>query len=233
VDHLASLLKKYLSEFDTCLVATESVFSMDGDLAPLKAMAELKQAFPFIWMVDEAHATGLFGENGSGCVAQQGVTDAVDLVMGTFSKALGSFGAYVACTDLIKSWLINTCRSFIYSTALPPSVIGANLAALDIVTQEPERREQVLARSGNLRSRLQAMGWQVRGVSQIIPVITGEPVKAVTLSQTLEEAGFRCAPVRPPTVPEGQARVRISLCYDHDQAVVDRLVACFDKVNPV
>lgn len=227
VDHLASLLKKHGPQCGTCLVATESVFSMDGDLAPLKAMAHLKQSFPFTWLVDEAHATGLFGENGSGCVAQQGVTDAVDLVMGTFSKALGSFGAYVACSERVKSWLINTCRSFIYSTALPPGVIAANLAALDIVTQEPLRRDQVLVRADNLRSRLQALGWQVLGDTQILPVITGTADKAVILSQTLEEAGFRCAPVRPPTVPQGQARVRISLCYDHDQSVVDRLLDCF------
>ncbi len=227
VDHLASLLRKHAADFDTTLVMTESVFSMDGDLAPLKAMAELKQSTPFTWLVDEGHATGLFGETGSGCVAQQGVTDAVDLVMGTFSKALGSFGAYVACDESVKSWMINACRSFIYSTALPPGVIAANLAALDRVIEEPSRREQVLARASDLRSRLQALGWSVGGESQIIPVITGTSEKAVTLSQTLEDAGFRGAPVRPPTVPEGQARVRLSLCYDHDQAVVDRLVACF------
>jgi len=232
VDHLASQLTKHAADFDTSLVVTESVFSMDGDLAPLKAMAQLKQSTPFIWLVDEAHATGLFGEDGSGCVAQQGVTDAVDLVMGTFSKALGSFGAYVACSEQVKSWLINTCRSFIYSTALPPAVIGANLAALDVVAQEPCRRANVLARAHDLRSRLQALGWPVRGASQIIPVMTGTAEKAVTLSQALEAAGFRCAPVRPPTVPEGQARVRLSLCYDHDQAVIDRLAACFEDMRP-
>ncbi|MCP4449921.1 MAG: 8-amino-7-oxononanoate synthase [Planctomycetes bacterium] len=233
VDHLASLLKKHGADFDTSLVVTESVFSMDGDLAPLKALAELKQSMPFTWLVDEAHATGLFGETGSGRVADQGVTDAVDLVMGTFSKALGSFGAYVACSEEVRCWLINTCRSFIYSTALPPGVIGANLAALDRVIEEPDRREQVLARASDLRSRLQALGWPVSGESQIVPVITGTPEKAVLLSQTLEVAGFRSAPVRPPAVPNGQARVRLSLCYDHDKAVVDRLVACFDEIGTV
>jgi 8-amino-7-oxononanoate synthase len=231
VDHMASLLKRHAADFETSLVATESVFSMDGDLAPLKAMARLKEFTPFTWLVDEAHATGLFGEDGSGCVAQQGVTEAVDLVMGTFSKALGSFGAYVACSEQVKSWLINTCRSFIYSTALPPGVIGANLAALDMMTQEPLRRAQVLARAADLRARLQALGWPVFGASQIIPVMTGTAEKAVALSQALEAAGFRCAPVRPPTVPEGQARVRLSLCYDHDQGVVDRLVACFEDIK--
>jgi len=233
VNHLASLLSKHAPDFDTCLVVTESVFSMDGDLAPLKAMAQLKQSFSFTWLVDEAHATGLFGENGSGVVAQQGVTDQVDLVMGTFSKALGSFGAYVACTDQMKSWLINTCRSFIYSTALPPGVIAANLAALDRVMLEPERREQVLERATFVRTQLKDLGWRVLGETQIIPVITGTADKAVTLSQTLEDAGFRCAPVRPPTVPEGQARVRLSVCYDHDQAVAEQLVACFKGVRPV
>ena len=231
VDHLASLLKKHAHDFGTSLVVTESVFSMDGDLAPLQAMAELKQALPFTWLVDEAHATGLFGEHGSGCAAHQGVTDHVDLVMGTFSKALGSFGAYVACSEAIKAWLINTCRSFIYSTALPPGVIGANLAALDRVMEEPCRRERVLASAADLRSRLQALGWPVCGASQIVPVITGTSEKAVTLSQALEAGGFRCAPVRPPTVPEGQARVRLSVCYDHDQAVLDRLVACFEDIK--
>ncbi len=233
VDHLRRLLIKHSADFDRCLVATESVFSMDGDLAPLKAIAELKQEVWFTWLVDEAHATGLFGDQGSGCVEQQGVTDQVDLVMGTFSKALGSFGGYVACSDLVKSWLINTCRSFIYSTALPPSVIAANLAALDVVVKEPNRRKAVLERAADLRQQLQALGWHLCGASQIIPVITGTADKAVVLSESLEEAGFRGAPVRPPTVPEGQARVRLSLCYDHDQKVVDRLVACFKDMGPV
>ena len=231
VDHLKSLLTKHASGFEQCLVVTESVFSMDGDLAPLNAMADLKDSASFVWLVDEAHATGVFGDTGSGCVMQQGVTDAVDLVMGTFSKALGSFGAYVACSESLKAWLINTCRSFIYSTALPPAVIGANLAALDRVIEEPIRREQVLANAADLRLRLQALGWTVCGESQIVPVITGTSKQAVTLSQSLEAAGFRGAPVRPPTVPEGKARVRLSLCYDHDQKVVDRLATLFESLE--
>lgn len=231
VDHLKSLLAKHASAYDQCLVVTESVFSMDGDLAPLKAMAELKASASFTWLVDEAHATGVFGETGSGCVMQQGVTEAVDLVMGTFSKALGSFGAYVACSESVKAWLINSCRSFIYSTALPPSVIGANLAALDRVIEEPVRREQVLANAADLRGRLRAQGWDLCGESQIVPVIAGTSEQAVMMSQALEAGGFRAAAVRPPTVPEGRARVRMSLCYDHDQKVVDRLVSVFDSLT--
>lgn len=232
VEHLSELLRKQAAQFKTCLVVTESVFSMDGDRAPLQAMAQLKQDFDFLWLVDEAHATGLFGNQGSGCVEHAGVTDQVDLIMGTFSKALGSFGAYVACSNPIKSWLVNTCRSFIYSTALPPSVIAANFAALNMVEQEPYRRALVLQRADMLRSRLKGQGWHILGDTQIIPVLTGETGRATALSIHLEQAGFRCAAIRPPTVPQGQARVRLSLCYDHDDTVVDRLVACFKEVDP-
>ena len=231
IDHLESLLIRHSTKFTKCMVVTESVFSMDGDLAPLQAIASLKARFGFTWFLDEAHATGVFGPNGSGLAAQAGVTDSVDLLMGTFGKALGSFGAYVACSIEMKQWLINTCRSFIYSTALPPGVIAANLAALALIESEPYRRIELLKRADALRERLKTLGFDVRGESQIIPVILGATERAVTLSGRLEDAGFRAQPLRPPTVPVGQSRLRVSLCYDHDQTVVDRLAACLEAVG--
>ena len=150
--------------------------------------------------------------------------------MGTFSKALGSFGAYAAMSSEMKDYLVNTCRSFIYSTALPPPVIAANLAALDVVGAEPERREKLLKMSEYFRGMLKEKGFQVKGDSQIIPVITGENIETVALSERLKEKGFWVTPVRPPTVPKGEARLRMSLTFDHDKEILDRFIAEISKL---
>ncbi|MDD5585321.1 MAG: 8-amino-7-oxononanoate synthase, partial [Candidatus Omnitrophica bacterium] len=142
--HLATLLKKERGKYKEALIITESIFSMEGDAAPLKELAALKEKYNCALMVDEAHATGIFGKHGAGMVEEQGVTEGVDYLMGTFGKALGSFGAYLACSKKIKDFLINTCRSFIYSTSLPAAVIAANLAALEVIHDEPLRRKRLL-----------------------------------------------------------------------------------------
>ena len=218
INHLESLLKKSAGKFENRLIVTESIFSMDGDKAPLKELVELKEKFGCKIMADEAHATGIFGANGSGLVAEENLTDRVDLIMGTFSKALGSFGAYIACSKKIKDYLINTCRSFIYSTALPPCVIAANIAALEIVAKEPFRRETLLENAAYFRSRLKS-----KGQSQIVPLIVGDAETAVSLSDSLRQKGYYCLAIRPPTVPEGQSRLRFSLTYHHSKEVLDGL----------
>jgi len=226
-DHLDSLLKKENPEFKNCLIVTETVFSMDGDKPPLKELVNIKDRYGCFLMADEAHATGIFGRNGTGVVEEQGLSDRIELIMGTFSKALGSFGAYLACSEKIKQYLINSCRSFIYSTALPPAVIAANIEALNVVRDEPFRRETLLANADYFRSRLQQEDFDVRGSSQIVPLIVADSDKATRLSTQLQDSGYWVLPIRPPTVPQDQARLRFSLTYHHSRQVLEALA---DKV---
>ncbi|MGB3112887.1 MAG: aminotransferase class I/II-fold pyridoxal phosphate-dependent enzyme, partial [Candidatus Omnitrophota bacterium] len=144
------------------------------------------------------------------------------VIMGTFSKAFGSFGSYAATSAGMRDYLINTCRSFIYSTALPPSVIAADLAALDIIRREPRRRKKLLENAGYLRVILKEKGFNVAGSSQILPVILGENEAALCASERLKEKGYWVTPVRYPTVPKGKARLRISLTYDHKREDLER-----------
>jgi 8-amino-7-oxononanoate synthase len=222
--HLKELLDKKRSSFKKALIVTESIFSMDGDKAPLKKLVELKDKYNCLLFVDEAHATGIFGKNGSGLVEEEGLSDKTDLIMGTFSKALGSFGAYLAASGEVVEYLINTCRSFIYSTSLPPAVIAANIASLKVVEEEPRRRIELLNCARAFRLQLQGKGFEVKGESQIVPVVIGEAGKAVELSQRLKDSGFWVMPVRPPTVPEGSSRLRFSLSYSHSAESLNKLI---------
>jgi 8-amino-7-oxononanoate synthase len=233
VGHLETLLKKTQDKFNYRLIVTESVFSMDGDIAPLKEMVELKEKYDCSIMVDEAHATGLFADNGSGIVAQEGLSEKIDFIMGTFSKALGSFGAYLACSEKIKGYLINNCRSFIYSTSLPPSVIAANIAAFEVIAKEPFRRETLLENAAFFCNELKKRNFNVRSQSQIIPIIAGAPQKAICLSRHLEQNGYFVPAIRPPTVPNGQSRLRFSLNYHHSREFLQRLIEEMDKADYV
>lgn len=221
--NLEYLLKKERRNYKNSLIITETLFSMDGDIAPLEGLVSIKEKFNCMLMVDEAHATGIFGKNGSGVVEKEGLVDRVDLIMGTFSKALGSFGAYVACSHNIKHYLINACRSFIYSTALPPSVVAANLASLDIVKEEPFRRKILLENADFFRNQLNKNGFMIKGSSQIIPLVIGENKKAVLASEELKKMGYWVMPIRPPTVPAGESRLRFSLTFYHSKRLLERL----------
>jgi 7-keto-8-aminopelargonate synthetase-like enzyme len=197
---------------------------MDGDRAPLKGLVELKQRYACSLMVDEAHATGLFGERGSGVLEEEGLEEKVELVMGTFGKALGGFGAYLAASKEVTEYLVNTCRSFIYSTALPAAVIAANMTGLDLVKEELFRREKVISLAGVLRDGLKEKGFLVRGESQIVPMILGDAQKAAKLSGLLQEKGYWVLPIRPPTVPAKEARLRFSITFHHDKKMVEKLI---------
>ncbi|MDP2912435.1 MAG: 8-amino-7-oxononanoate synthase [Candidatus Omnitrophota bacterium] len=223
-DHLKALIGRERSKFTNVLIITETIFSMDGDRSDLKAIVDIKERFNCRLMVDEAHATGIYGENGSGIVEEDKLSERVDFIMGTFGKALGSFGAYLAASKSYCDYLVNRCRSFIYSTALPPAVIAASLAGISLVKEEPFRRQGLLKSAEYLRRRLKAKGFDVRGSSQIVPVITGDNSKTVKFAQTLREKGYWVLPIRPPTVPEGEGRLRFSLTFDHGMAVVEKLL---------
>lgn len=225
LQHLEDLLDKHRAKFDQGVIVTETIFSMDGDKAPLAGLVRLKEKYQCRLLADEAHATGVFGKNGSGVVEEEGLSGRVDLIMGTFSKALGSFGAYLAADAATIDYLINSARGFIYSTALPPAIIAVNLCGLDLVDREAFRRIQLLENAAYFRNRLKEQGIPVTGSSQIVPLICGEAARALSLSRRLQGKGYWALPVRPPTVPRGEARLRFSLTYYHHRELLDRLIA--------
>jgi len=178
---------------------------MDGYMAPLDDIARLARSHDACLIVDDAHATGILAEGGSG------LSSGADIVIGTFSKALGSFGAYVACSATLRDYLINRCGGLIYSTALPPQVLGAIDAALDLIPAMDEDRTYVARLAGRFRTGAQALGYDTVGsATQIVPLIAGAPEAAIALSDRLRERGFWATAIRPPTVPAGTARVRLA-----------------------
>lgn len=214
------------------LIVTDSLFSMDGDLAPLDRLVEVAEKHEAMLMVDEAHATGVFGVRGRGVAEYLGVEDRVHIRVGTLSKALGSIGGFVAGSHSLIDWLINRARPYVFSTAMPAAVCAAGVAALDIVRDEPERREQLLARAERLRTELAQQGWDVgRSASQIIPIMVGTPDSATNLSARLREQGFYVPAVRPPTVPEGESCLRVSLTWGHDEATVAGLIEALGRLR--
>ncbi len=201
------------------LVVTESIFSMDGDGASLRALCDIAERHGAMVMVDEAHATGILGPNGGGLVEAEGLQERVDLQVGTLGKALGSFGAFVAGRRAVIDLLINTARSFIYTTALPPPTVAASLAALDIIAAEPARRRQVLHNAGALRRMLAQTGFDVGTAAlHIIPVHVGDPQRTMQLSEHLLAQGVFVQGIRPPTVPAATARLRVTVMSTHTPA---------------
>lgn len=206
------------------LIVTESVFSMDGDLAPVAGLAEVAAAEGAMLLVDEAHATGIFGPGGAGLVRQAGAEPQVNLSMGTLSKALGGLGGFVACSAEMRAWFINKARSFIYSTALPPAMVGAALGALEVLRGSPGMGAELLAKASRFREALRASGLDVgNSQSQIIPVMVGDNARAVRLHRRLREQGILAIAIRPPTVPRGTARLRLSVRLDHPVEMLDEV----------
>jgi len=194
------------------LLVVESIYSMDGDRAPLAALAELKERYRCLLMVDEAHATGVYGANGGGVIEEEGMAGVVDLAMGTFGKALGSYGAYVAADRTLIDYLVNRARSFIFSTAPPPAVAAASLAAVRLVQERPSLRSELREKVVLFKKALVSGGIAADlGSSQIVPIVLGQSGKTVAAARRLRERGFYVTAVRPPTVPEGTARLRFSV----------------------
>jgi 8-amino-7-oxononanoate synthase len=205
------------------LIVTETVFSMNGDVAPLVEIVELKERYGAALLVDEAHADGVFGPQGKGIAHELGVADRVDVHVGTFGKAFGAYGAYVAATRRWIDYLVNAGRTFVFATALPPPVIGAIDAALDIVRDGAALREDLQAKAARFRARLQACGLDTCGSeTQIVPVLVGESHAALEAARDLETAGILGVAIRPPTVPAGTARIRFSVSVSHTESELDR-----------
>jgi len=224
VHHLKDILIKERGSFKNCLIITESVFSMDGDYAPLQNIVEVKEKYHCDIMVDEAHATGVFGKNGAGLVNELGLSNKVELLMGTLGKALGAAGAYLAADKNIIEYLINTSRGFIFSTAPAPAASAAALAALKLLQDEPWRREKLLDNAAYFRSQLTAKGFTVYGDTQIVPVILNDNFKALEKAKQLQQQGFWVMAVRPPTVPANTARLRFSLTAQIERNILDELL---------
>ncbi|HKQ54528.1 MAG TPA: 8-amino-7-oxononanoate synthase [Methyloceanibacter sp.] len=217
--HLGALLADHEGDSRPKFILSESVFSMDGDLAPLAELSRLAREHEACLIVDDAHATGILGEGGSGLGGE------ADIVIGTFSKALGSFGGFVAGSETVRDYLVNRCAGVIYSTALPPPVLGAIDAALDIITGMDAERAHVASIAARFRAGASAAGLDTgNAATQIVPVLLGTPEAALAMSLRLRQAGIWAASIRPPTVPPGTARLRVAFTAAHEDADVDRLL---------
>jgi 8-amino-7-oxononanoate synthase len=198
------------------LIVTDTVFSMDGDVAPLREIAELAKAHGARLMVDEAHATGALGPDGRGAVAEGGLEDEVDVIVGTLGKALGSYGAYVCAEEEMVRYLLNTARSLIFSTAPGPPAVAGALAALELLQERPHRVERLRANARVLRRALAAEGFAVTdGEMHIVPLIVGEERAAMRLCERAIERGVFAQAIRPPTVPAGTSRLRLATMASH------------------
>jgi len=212
--------------FSRILVITESVFSMDGDISDIAGVRALTDRFNAILIVDDAHAAGVFGPGGMGLACGK----TADVTIGTFSKGFGAFGACVTCSGRVRDYLVNCCPGFIYTTGLPPPVIGAIDAALDLIPLMDEERLRLWRHADRLRNELKAAGFDT-GLSsaQIIPVIIGDPLQTLSLSSWLADRGILAMAIRPPTVPDGGSRIRISLSADHTEAHITRISAALTQ----
>ena len=207
------------------LVVTDSLFSMDGTMAPLDDLAEVSARHGAMLLVDEAHATGVFGARGSGLIEETGTADGVHVRVGTLSKALGAAGGFVAGHPRLVDWLRHSARAWVFSTAHPPAVAGAALRAVELLGEEPQRRTALLDRATAFRDRLRAAGLDLGdAASQIVPVIVGSAERAVALAARLADAGLFVPAIRPPSVPAGGSLVRASLAWHHTDDDLDRLL---------
>jgi 8-amino-7-oxononanoate synthase len=221
--HLEELLKRHRKKYQKSLILTETVFSMDGDEADLVSLVELKRRFESFLYLDEAHAFGVLGTGGAGLAQQEGFGHEVDFLVGTFGKALGSMGAFVACTETARDILIQKSRPLIFSTALPPSVTQTVLFYLERPQELQTRRERLKTLALQFHERARKEGILVRGSTWILPVIVGTPELAVKLAQACLNAGIWGLPIRPPTVPEGSSRLRLSLRADVEPEFLEPL----------
>jgi 7-keto-8-aminopelargonate synthetase-like enzyme len=213
------------------LIVSNSLFSMTGELAPLVELAELAERYDAMLAVDEAHAVGVFGTHGRGVVEhlvssiEHPASGRVHVRIGALSKAIGSGGGFVCGSRPLVDWLANRVRSYVFSTAQPAATSAAAIAALDVVEQEPHRRQELLRRAADFRARLHELGWNTGpSASQIIPIVIGAPNETMRIAAGLREAGFFVPGIRPPSVPPGESLLRLTLCYHHTPAMVEGLL---------
>ena len=213
-EHLAWGLRKHGDR--AAVVVTDSVFSMDGDVAPLEEIVELAHDHGARVVVDEAHGVGCTGPGGRGAVHEAGLEHEVDVVVGTLGKALGAYGAYVTCDSEMAQYLLNSARTFIFSTAPPPPSVAAALAALELLAEQPRRVERLQANADALRDELAREGFEVAGsTTQIVPLVVGDAALAMRVCEKAIERGVFAQAIRPPTVPQGTSRLRLAVMASH------------------
>lgn len=219
------------SKYGRRLIVTDALFSMDGDLVPFKKLMELADEHDALVMVDDAHGTGVLGPNGEGVSHHFPLKHLPAAIVGTYSKALGSLGGFVCGPKIFIEYLLNKARTFIYTTGLPPSVCGASLGALEVLHEEPQRVEKLWENGKKVRDGLRKLGYEIpRGAGPILPIIVGENEEAVRMSEKLLEEGILVVAIRPPTVPKGTARLRLSVSAAHTDEDMEKLINAFKKL---
>lgn len=214
------------------IIITEGLFSMDGDIAPLSEISQISKDYDCLLIVDDAHGTGVLGENGKGSAELSNCESGINIQIGTLSKALGSLGGFVATSDTIKNYLINKSRPFIFTTALPPAVLAAAIKAIDLIENNRELRKSLIANWKHLRQGLSSSGFKVLSeTGPIIPVLIGEPGKAVLFSQKLMDRGFYVPAIRPPAVEKGKSRLRLTVSANHGTEQIDSLMEAMSKTG--
>lgn len=231
VGHLRSLLSG-ASGYRRKIIVTDSVFSMDGDIAPLHDISKIAAEHDALLVVDDAHATGVMGKRGGGSFEHFGIPAGDAIQMGTYSKALGSFGAYIAGPREVREYLINKARTFIYTTALPASVVAASIAAIKILQEGNELLSKLWENTRLFREGLISLGFNtMNSETPIIPVLTGDVEKTVLFSERLYEHRIYAVPIRPPTVPEGGCRIRTTITAAHNIADIKFCLETFERVG--
>jgi len=230
MEKLENILKKS-TMYNRKLIVTDSVFSMDGDLAPLPDIVKIAAKYNAMLMVDEAHGTGVFGQNGRGVAEHFNLCKEVDIVMGTLSKAIGSLGGYVSGDIDLISYLRNKARSFMYTTALPPAVCAASIAGIKLIQEDPSLRESLWHNVSFIRDKLKSLKINTLSFeSQIIPVLIGDALTADNISKLLYEKGILIPAIRPPTVPANSSRLRMTVMSTHTEGDLERLLQVLSEV---
>ena len=231
MSQLDALAAKYSKECERTIIVTESIFSMDGDVSDLRALVEIKKRYPGVMLyVDEAHAVGVCGKAGMGVAEEQCVMNDIDFLCGTFGKALASAGAYLLCDKEIREFLVNRMRPLIFTTALPPLNMLWTLKVLESLADMREHRERLAGNAAKIRSAVRVCGLECPSESHIVPIMAGESHRAIALAEKMQKAGFYLLPVRPPTVPEGTSRLRVSLTAAVTGEETDRFIATLKEL---
>jgi len=212
--HLERLLEKYRNNYSRVIIVSESIFSMDGDVADLHELIKIKKKYECFLYIDEAHALGTRGEKGLGIAEEQNCLSEIDLLVGTFGKAMNSVGAYLICNAIIKAYLINKMRSLIFTTALPPISIAWNLQILKQSLSMQKERTHLQDLSNQFRTALQDLDIKTGGDSNIIPIMIGDSENCTQIAEQMQRLGYLVFPIRPPSVPPNTSRLRLSLSAD-------------------
>ena len=233
MDQLESLVEKYGMECSRIVIVTESIFSMDGDLADLKRLVDIKRKHPQVMLyVDEAHAVGVRGDTGMGLAQELGVMQDIDFLCGTFGKAVASAGAYVLCESAVREYLVNRMRPLIFSTALPPLNVLWTLRVMENLATMGSMRQSLSDNAARIREFIRSRGVVCPSGSHIIPVMAGDSHRAIAMAEEMQRQGFYLLPIRPPTVPEGTSRLRISLTAAITRPETDALINVLGRLLP-